>query len=121
MFEKYNIDELYTCEIESWIPWSIESSGEGRISITGEDVGTYSTIVYKNNGRYVDIYHPDRIIFDMSKKNINRFCCSLDGCLYVLDDFTLRKYSDSLSEKQKSAKTLQRLPFGKKRLLKKEK
>ena len=118
MFEKYDIDRLYTCEIEVWIPWSIENVG-GMVTITGEGIREYQTIVYEDNGRYIDIYHPDRIICDMSKGSFNHICRSDDGYLYALDSYNLKKYSDGLSEKQKKVKTLQRLPFKKNRLLKK--
>lgn len=118
MFEKYDIDRLYTCEIEVWIPWSIENIG-GMVTITGEGIREYQTIVYEDNGRYIDIYHPDRIICDISKGNINHLCCSIDCCLYILNGSTLRKYSDCLHDKKKNNKTLQRLPFKKNRLLKK--
>ena len=120
MFEKYDIDKLYIGEIEGWIPWSIENIG-GNISITGDDVGVYQTIIYEDNGRYIDIYHLDRIICDISKGNINHLCCSIDCCLYILNGSTLRKYSDCLHDKKKNNKTLQRLPFKKNRLLKKQK
>ena len=120
MFEKYDIDRLYTCEIEVWIPWSIENIG-GMVTITGEGIREYQTIVYEDNGRYIDIYHLDKIICDMSNENFNHnhICCSDDGYLYALDSYNLKKYSDGLSEKRKKAKTLQRLPFRKNRLLKK--
>ena len=117
MFEKYDIDRLYTCEIEVWAPWSIGNIG-GMVTIEGEIIQGYQTIVYKNSGRYVDIYHLNRIICDMSKSNFNHICCSDDGYLYVLDSYNLKKYSDGLSEKQKNVKFLQRLPFEKNRLLK---
>lgn len=55
----------------------------------------------------------------MAKGNFNHICCSDDGYLYALDSYNLKKYSDGLSEKRKKAKTLQRLPFRKNRLLKK--
>ena len=55
----------------------------------------------------------------MSKGNFNCICCSVDGYLYAMDGNNLKKYSDSLSEKQKNVKFLQRLPFGKNKLLKK--
>lgn len=120
MFEKYNIDRLYTCEIEVWIPWSIKNI-DGMVIITGGGIREYQTIVYEDSGRYIDIYHSDRIICDMFKGFFkhNYVCCSNDGYLYVLDSYNLKKYSDGLSEKQKKAKTLQRLPFRKNRLLKK--
>ena len=28
MFEKYDIDRLYTCEIEVWVSWSIGNIGD---------------------------------------------------------------------------------------------
>lgn len=49
MFEKYDIDRLYTCEIEVWIPWSIENIG-GMVTITGEGIREYQTIVYEDSG-----------------------------------------------------------------------
>lgn len=143
MFEKYDIDRLYTCEIEVWAPWGIENIIDSMVNITGEVIREYQTIVYEDSSGYIDIYHLNRIICDMSaffyykdsrfvniyhlngiicdvsKSKFNHICCSDDGYLYVLDSYNLKKYSDGLSEKQKNAKTLQRLPFGGNRLLKK--
>ena len=84
MFEKYDIDKLYIGEIEGWIPWSIENIG-GNISITGDDVGVYQTIIYEDNGKYIDIYHLDRIICDISKGNINT-CCSLPYSTFLINN-----------------------------------
>ena len=84
----------------------------------GEVIFGYQTIVYEDSRGYIDIYHLNRVICDMSKGNFNCICCSNDGYLYVLDSYNLKKYSDGLSEKKK-AKTLQWLPFRKNRLLKK--
>ena len=118
MFEKYDIDRLYTCEVKVWVPWSIENIG-GMVTVEGEIIQGYQTIVYEDSRGYIDIYHLNRIICDMSKSNFNHICCSDDGYLYTMDSNNLKKYSDGLSEKQKNAKTLQRLPFGGNRLLKK--
>lgn len=118
MFEKYDIDRLYTCEVEVWVPWSIGNIGD-MVIVDGEVIFGYQTIVYEDSRGYIDIYHLNRVICDMSKGNFNCICCSDDGYLYTMDSNNLKKYSDGLSEKQKNAKTLQRLPFGGNRLLKK--
>ena len=118
MFEKYDIDRLYTCEVKVWVPWSIGNIGD-MVIVGGEVIFGYQTIVYEDSCRYIDIYHLNRVICDMSKGNFNCICCSDDGYLYTMDSNNLKKYSDGLSEKQMKAKTLQRLPFRKNRLLKK--
>ena len=118
MFEKYDIDILYTCEVEVWVPWSIGNIGD-MVIVDGEVIFGYQTIVYEDSRGYIDIYHLNRVICDMSKGNFNCICCSDDGYLYTMDSNNLKKYSDGLSEKRKKAKTLQRLPFRKNRLLKK--
>ena len=69
-------------------PWSIKNI-EGMVIITGEGIREYQTIVYEDSGRYIGIYHSDRMIWDMSKIifNHNYICCSNDGYLYVLDSY----------------------------------
>ena len=47
MFEKYDIDRLYTCEVEVWVSWSIGNIG-GMITIEGEGICEYQTIVYED-------------------------------------------------------------------------
>ena len=100
------------------MPWSIGNIGD-MVIVDGEVIFGYQTIVYEDSRGYIDIYHLNRVICDMSKGNFNCICCSDDGYLYTMDSNNLKKYSDGLSEKQKNAKTLQRLPFGGNRLLKK--
>lgn len=120
MFERYDIESLYSCTIEVCIPWSIENIG-GCISIISGNIKTYKTIVCYNGNRYVDIFHLDHVI------NVVDFPCekipslSYNGKLYVLNTNTLKKYSENLTVKEKNIKSLQRLPFKRKRLLTKEK
>lgn len=122
MFEKYDIDELYTCTIREYGPFAIENMG-GCISILSDKVKIYETIVQRHESEhhvyYTDIFHSNRFINIIDPPFVGIPRSSFGGKLYVLDTESLIKYSDCLSDKQKKVKTLQRLPFRKNRLLKK--
>ena len=122
MFEKYDIDELYTCTVREYGPFAIENVG-GCISIFSDKVKSYETIVQRHESEhhvyYTDIFHSARFINVIDPPFVGIPRSSVGGKLYVLDTESLIKYSDCLSDKQKKVKTLQRLPFRKNRLLKK--
>lgn len=113
MFELFNVDELYFCTIEDIVPMGMQNFG-GCISIESSNQTRYETIVCLKNGKYYDINHLDRII------NIDKFSqkefpiTSKNSHLYIIDTDSLVSYRDKVNT---SCKILQRLPFGRSRLL----
>ena len=117
MFERFDIKNLYYCEIEDIVPIGMENFG-GCISIDciGE-TKRYSTIVCLIGRKYYDINN--------LKRNINILKCpqmefpitSKNNHLYIIDESTLVPYVEKKNISDDYI-VLQRLPFGKNRLLK---
>ena len=122
MFEKYDIDELYTCTIREYGPFAIENMG-GCISILSDKVKSYETIVQRHESEdhvyYTDIFHSTRFINVIDPPFVGIPRSSFGGKLYVLDTESLIKYSECLPIQKRDSKALQCMPFGKRRLLKK--
>ena len=122
MFEKYDIDELYTCTVREYGPFAIENVG-GCISILSDKVKIYETIVQRHESEhhvyYTDIFHSARFINVIDPPFVGIPRSSFGGKLYVLDTESLIKYSECLPIQKRDSKTLQCMPFGKRRLLKK--
>ena len=105
MFEKYDVDKLFHCEIYDMIPYYIENFG-GCYSITGESRNSYETVVYYNNGRYIDVNNPDRIINVFESPSAKHPIQSRDFHLYSLNVKSLSKF-----ENRKQVKSLRKVPF----------
>ena len=122
MFEKYDIDELYTCTVREYGPFAIENVG-GCISIFSDKVKSYETIVQRHESEdhvyYTDIFHLIRFINVIDPPFVGIPRSSAGGKLYVLDTESLIKYSEFLPIQKRDSKTLQCMFFGKRRLLKK--
>ena len=122
MFEKYDIDELYTCTIREYGSFAIENMG-GCISILSDKVKSYETIVQCHESEdhvyYTDIFHSTRFINVIDPPFVGIPRSSFWVKLYVLDTETLIKYSECLPIQKRDSKALQCMPFGKRRLLKK--
>lgn len=115
MFEKFDIDSLYYCDVSDIIPLGMSNFG-GYISIDYVSSKKYSTIVYLRNGKYYDINNLNR--------NMNVVRCpqrdfpltSKDNHLYLIEEETLVPYKEK--ENADGYSVLQRLPFGIKKLMK---
>lgn len=114
MFEKYEINNLYVCEIEDIIPMGITNFG-GCLSIDYTSSHRYQTIVCLKNGKYYDISDLGKIINVIKVPQKGCPFTSKNGHLYILDEESLVSYKDKVSSEYK---VLQRMPFGKTRLIK---
>lgn len=113
MFEKYNIDDLYYCSIESMVPFGMTNFG-GAISIESFDYHKYETIVFLRNGKYYDINNLKRVINVVKCPQREMPVTSDDGVLYIIDEDSLVPYRQRTST---THNTLQRLPFGMKKYI----
>lgn len=114
MFEKFDIDSLYTCFIEDIIPMGITNFG-GAVSVDYTSGTRYSTVVCLRNGKYYDIDNLNRIINIIKFPQKDMPITSKDGHLYVIDEESLVPLRKSVSIEYS---VLQRLPFGKRRYIK---
>ena len=114
MFELFNIDDLYFCQIEDMIPYGMENFG-GCISISGTEPKYYETIVCLKNGKYYDINHMNRIINIVRCPQREFPLTSKDSHLYILNEESLVSYREKTNT---DCTALQRLPFKRNRLLK---
>ena len=117
MFERFDIKNLYYCEIEDIIPISMENFG-GCISIGSLDESKrYSTIVCLIGNRYYDINNLSRNINILKCSQRDFPITSKNNHLYIIDESTLVPYVEK-ENVSSDYKVLQRLPFGKNRLIK---
>ena len=114
MFEKYEINNLYVCEIDDIIPMGITNFG-GFVSIDYASSHRYQTIVCLKNNKYYDINDLSKVINVVSCPQKGCPFTSKNGHLYILDEESLVSYKDKVSSEYK---VLQRIPFGKTRLIK---
>ena len=114
MFEKFDIDSLYFCDVSDIVPLGMTNFG-GCISIDYVSSKRYSTVVCLRNGKYYDIDNLDRNMNIVRCPQIEMPLTSKDNHLYLIEEETLVPYKEK--ENIEGYSVLQRLPFGKKRYI----
>lgn len=114
MFEKFDIDSLYTCFIEDIIPMGITNFG-GAVSIDYTSSTRYSAVVCLRNGKYYDIDNLNRVINVIKFPQRDMPITSNNAHLYVIDEESLVPLRNDISIEYS---ILQRLPFGKRKYIK---
>lgn len=114
MFEKFDIDSLYTCFIEDIIPMGITNFG-GAVSIDYTSSTRYSAVVCLRNGKYYDIDNLNRVINVIKFPQRDMPITSNNTHLYVIDEESLVPLRNDISIEYS---ILQRLPFGKRKYIK---
>ena len=101
----YNEEDLYYCTIDVIKPIAIENMG-GLVSISGDPIKSYETIVYKLKNEfgeyyYIDIKHQRRKINLVNTPQDYTPRVSGNGLLYIIKKDTLVPY---VEEKNKGSK-----------------